>query len=346
MNRAEALLLELESSASKLVELAPTAGESLQGFSAHEVERLSEALAVHVHAALAAAAPAFDAAPEGSSAVSGESVEGALGILAAAAAIARAIAVEPSFGIPEKLQAVAEALHDIIFDLHDPRASTLQGAIVELCESWWLAERPGRDELVPQTISYLLVSALHEAATAADVKRLWALRSALGVLDYADPSVAALKRLLLHCMIKPLVLRCAEGRKLLVYLFGLHPPFIAELHRAIKAQIPVCRKSLRDLYGEIYFRAWRAASGASSSSTSGGARGGSSVCAYLERLEEGCLQDLMFHAVHAASANMATALRQVLAYTHAQKRQRGVDSMLLRLYEPILWRALKVANPH
>ena len=54
----------------------------------------------------------------------------------------------------------------------------------------------------------------------------------------------------------------------------------------------------------------------------------------------------MFHAVHAASANMATALRQVLAYTHAQKRQRGVDSMLLRLYEPILWRALKVANPH
>jgi len=168
------------------------------------------------------------------------------------------------------------------------------------------------------------------------------------VLDYADPSVAALKRLLLHCMIKPLVLRCAEGRKLLVYLFGeqlaarrssdvprmsrlslsalsplhpspasrpsaghlcpllflrespapaerlagerlagvapsamragLHPPFIAELHRAIKAQIPVCRKSLRDLYGEIYFRAWRAASGASSSSTSGGARGGSSVC--------------------------------------------------------------------
>ena len=46
------------------------------------------------------------------------------------------------------------------------------------------------------------------------------------------------------------------------------------------------------------------------------------------------------------SRSEADALRQVLAYTHAQKRQRGVDSMLLRLYEPILWRALKVANPH
>lgn len=193
---------------------------------------------------------------------------------------------------------MAEALHDIIFDLHDARASTLQATIVELCEAWWLSERPGRDELVPQTISYLLVSALHEAATAGDVKRLWALRGALGVLDYADPSVAALKKLLLHCLIKPLVLRCAEGRKLLVYFFGLHPPFIAELHRAIRAQIPACRKSLREIYGEIYFKAWRAASGP-----------------YLERIEEGCLQDLMFHAVHASSSSMAVALRQVCSPT-------------------------------
>ena len=29
---------------------------------------------------------------------------------------------------------------------------------------------------------------------------------------------------------------------------------------------------------------------------------------------------------------------------HSQKKQRGVDEMLLRLYEPILWRSLKVAN--
>jgi condensin-2 complex subunit G2 len=41
---------------------------------------------------------------------------------------------------------------------------------------------------------------------------------------------------------------------------------------------------------------------------------------------------------------MSTALRQVLSYTHGQKRQRGVDGALLRLYEPILWRALSVAN--
>ena len=31
-----------------------------------------------------------------------------------------------------------------------------------------------------------------------------------------------------------------------------------------------------------------------------------------------------------------------MSYFHSQKKQRGVDSMLLRLYNPILWRALSV----
>ena len=35
-----------------------------------------------------------------------------------------------------------------------------------------------------------------------------------------------------------------------------------------------------------------------------------------------------------------------LGVFNEQKRQRGVDAMLLRLWEPILWRALQVANPN
>ena len=33
---------------------------------------------------------------------------------------------------------------------------------------------------------------------------------------------------------------------------------------------------------------------------------------------------------------------QVLEYIHQQKKQRGVDEALLRLYQPIIWRAFKV----
>jgi len=36
---------------------------------------------------------------------------------------------------------------------------------------------------------------------------------------------------------------------------------------------------------------------------------------------------------------------QILSYFHKHKTQKGVDAMLLRLYEPILWRSLKVNVP-
>jgi hypothetical protein len=42
---------------------------------------------------------------------------------------------------------------------------------------------------------------------------------------------------------------------------------------------------------------------------------------------------------------MAANLRTVLNGFHAQKAHRGVDAMLLRLYEPVLFRALAAANP-
>ena len=39
-------------------------------------------------------------------------------------------------------------------------------------------------------------------------------------------------------------------------------------------------------------------------------------------------------------------LLQVMNAFHRQKKQRGVDEMLLRLYNPILWRALTVRKQY
>lgn len=326
------MLAKLESGdVAPLLALASTESpaEEVCALSVADMEHLWRALTPIVESALEAADPAMQPGAGAAAEVEDESVADALQTLHAVAIVASASIADKDREAPEPLVEIATALHDIIFDLTDPRASALQAEIVDLCEAWWLGERAGRDELVPQTVSYMLVRALHELATAADVKRLYAFRSSLTVLDYADESVVPLKRLLLHCAIRPLVLRCAEGRKLVAYFFSLHVPLISELHRAIKSQIPSCRKSQREAYGEVYFRAWRAASGP-----------------YLSRIEEGCLQDLMFHALHASSTSMANSVRQVLNFTHEQKRQRGVDAMLLKLWEPILWRALKVANPN
>ena len=56
-------------------------------------------------------------------------------------------------------------------------------------------------------------------------------------------------------------------------------------------------------------------------------------------------QDLAIHCVHAASPALASSLRRILGTFHAKKKYQNVDEMLHRVYEPILWRSLTVANP-
>ena len=227
--------------------------ETLISLSDEDTATLWQHIARLTAEALDEACPAMGVEPADGESEDSAAVESALAMLLAATHLAHATISDDNRVAPPDLIDVATALHDIIFDLQDPRASQLQVAIVELCEAWYLDDRPERAGLVPQTISYLLVRVLHESATVADVKRLYAFRSSLQILDFADESVGPLKRLLLHCVVRPLILRCADGRRLVTYLFGLHAPFVAELHRAIKSQIPTCKKVQRECYGEVYF---------------------------------------------------------------------------------------------
>lgn len=69
------------------------------------------------------------------------------------------------------------------------------------------------------------------------------MRSALLLFDFDDPSIADLKRLLLQAAFAPSFLRCAEGRRLVAFLFNLQPALVEELTAIIKNQIPSGRKS-------------------------------------------------------------------------------------------------------
>jgi condensin-2 complex subunit G2 len=80
-------------------------------------------------------------------------------------------------------------------------------------------------------------------------------------------------------------------------------------------------------YGELYHAAWK--------------RGAGPV---LRALEVDCVQDLANRCIHAATPALASSLRKVLGVLHQHKKYRAVDEMLHRVYEPILWRSLKVAN--
>jgi len=52
----------------------------------------------------------------------------------------------------------------------------------------------------------------------------------------------------------------------------------------------------------------------------------------------------MHSAIHVANESVAKNVRVVLNVLHDAKRQKEVDLMMMRLYEPILWRSLNVAN--
>ncbi|KAJ3423558.1 condensin-2 complex subunit g2 [Anaeramoeba flamelloides] len=204
----------------------------------------------------------------------------------------------------------------------------LQNEIVKLCEKWYLDGRNEKELLIPQTVCYLLLRSLDVQAKISEVKRVYNLRSGLKLLDFEDNSTEWLKTLLLRCVICPLYLKSNEGQKFISFLFQLDLNLIEDLHATIKNQIPHSRKLVLQTYAEIYFRAWK-----------------DSVGETLTKIEFNCIQDLMNCAIHASTPKVAKNLKLFLETIHNKKKFKGVDEMLLRLYNPILWRSLSVHNP-
>ncbi|PIK47294.1 putative condensin-2 complex subunit G2, partial [Apostichopus japonicus] len=223
--------------------------------------------------------------------------------------------------VTEKMVECANHLHEMLMELPDSQ-DKLRLKIAKLLQVWWVQDFPGKEDIAPNMMVCLITNAL-------------------------QPN--------------------AYGRSFLSGLFGLNTKLISKLHTAIKGHLPFSsnffRKKLEETwkkqvsssffhvpgrnrflpeetepcraevqyYGEIYFKAWKTATGD-----------------ILMTIEQSCIQDLMFFAVHAkrqGSHSLAAILVQLLGYFTKQKRLQGVDKMLCTLYEPILWRALNAANP-
>eukprot|EP01047_Picozoa_sp_COSAG01_P026012 COSAG01_NODE_1661_length_9583_cov_37.367356_6_plen_1155_part_00 len=258
-----------------------------------------------------------------------DEVDTSLQCLQAVATISMNFLMDKKRPLPDSMKKTVQLMHDVMLQLTGDTGWALQNDISRTCEDMWNGNRAGRESVVTQTLPYLVAKCLDVDGKVGDLKRLYTMRASLLLLEFQDPSIDSLKDLLLRCFAHPLFLKTADGRKFCVYCFGLHPSFIAEIHATIKQQLPYASKHSCELFGEIYFKAWRSASGP-----------------YLVRIESGCVQNLMSAAVHASTMSLFTALRRVLGAFHQQKKAQGVDEMLLRLYAPIIWRALAAANPH
>ena len=226
---------------------------------------------------------------------------------------------------------VAEMLHELLFPLQSCGKEGLQtqSAIFSMCERWWHGNFEDREQMVTQLVPLLLVRSLDESAQKNDVKRLCSIRESLNLLDFEDESISSLKSHLLRTVSSPLFLQSAEGRKFISHLFQLHESLVVDLHRAIRVQIPGAKRSILKAYAEIYFNSWK------------GSAENMEICTSIE---ENALQDFMYQVIHAANPATAKSVRLVLDQFYTKKKSPDVESMLHRMYGPLLWRALCAAN--
>ncbi|XP_053324049.1 condensin-2 complex subunit G2 [Spea bombifrons] len=201
-------------------------------------------------------------------------------------------------------------------------------AIQHLCEAWWEKGLEGKEEFGKSAFLLLLTKSLGAKCVVADIARLWHLHPSLLSFDYNLAESNDVKDLLLQCFMSINHIKKEEGRRFLSFLFSWDVGFIKMIHGTVKNQMQCLPKSLMSHIAEIYFRAWNKASGD-----------------ILQTIEYGCIQDFMHHGVYLPRKSAVhPKVREVLSYFHKQKLRQGVEEMLCRLYQPILWRGLKARN--
>ncbi|XP_050969806.1 condensin-2 complex subunit G2 isoform X1 [Labeo rohita] len=204
----------------------------------------------------------------------------------------------------------------------------LQQAIHWLFECWWRQDLKGKEELGWTAFLVCLENTVTLEKPVSELRRLCTLREVLLSVDFASERGQQVIDPLLQCFFRPSHIKQEEGKRFLAFLFSWNDNFIRMIHETIKNQLQFFPKALSVHVAEIYFRAWRKASGS-----------------FLEEIESTCIQDLMQHGLllHRNSP-VHGKVRQILTYFHKQKFREGVDEMLHRLYKPILWKALKATN--
>ncbi|XP_054847532.1 condensin-2 complex subunit G2 [Eublepharis macularius] len=220
-------------------------------------------------------------------------------------------------------------LNEILYALPGSEKS-LAGAIRHLCERWWQKGLEGKERF-GKTAFLMVLRKNFERKTIvdADIIHLWQIHRALLCFDYDSEESNEVKDLLLRCFMSVSHIKKEEGRRFLSFLFTWNVNFIKMIHGTVKNQLQCFPRSLMTNIAEIYFRAWKKASGE-----------------ILKVIEHNCIQDFMHHAIHLPrNSPLHPKTRELLSYFHKQNKCRqGVEEVLYKLYQPILWRALKARN--
>ena len=249
--------------------------------------------------------------------------------LSAIASIAKAFVAQESWVAPVSLFTVVCTLHGEIFASND--RPKVQEVLSELCEMWFIQNRSSRDAVAPQMISFLLAKALATDSKQLDMKRLFMVREALTYLDLEDESTLQLRILVQRTFLHTQFLALGGdnfGRRFLIWALTALP-LVSLFHKTMKNGLISAPKWKRESYANVYFRAWQTA-------------GGSAKL----RIET-ALTNLVDSAIHVQNSGARKSAESVLQYFVDQKAlDKNVEDLLYRLYSPLLFHALEVANPN
>ncbi|XP_029385152.1 condensin-2 complex subunit G2 [Echeneis naucrates] len=222
---------------------------------------------------------------------------------------------------------IAHKLHAVLVSLPVSEAP-LQLHIHTLCEAWWKKGLKEKEKFGHTAFLISLQKSFISKKPGVEIQRVWSLHDVLLSLDYTSEDNKPIINLLLQCFHQPIYFRNDDGKRFLVFLFSWNVNFIWLIHGTIKNQLEFHSKTMTTHIVEIYFRAWKKASGD-----------------FLEQIETSCIQDFMQCAIFLHRASPVHAkVRQIVSYFQTRKGCNKVDKMLYNLYKPILWKALNAPN--
>ncbi len=153
--------------------------------------------------------------------------------------MAIAVIVESDRNPTPSLQNIVLTLHNIIFDLEFECSA--QDTVSRMCEAWYLADYEKKEEVIPQTVLYLLMRSVGANGRMTDVRRVCAMRDSFQLLEIGGESFQSVQESLLRAAIHPHYIMHDDGRRFLAVMLSLHPQLTLAMHTAIKNQIPHCR---------------------------------------------------------------------------------------------------------
>ncbi|CAJ1082067.1 condensin-2 complex subunit G2 isoform X1 [Xyrichtys novacula] len=221
----------------------------------------------------------------------------------------------------------ADMLHAVLESLPVSQ-ETLQLHIRALCEAWWKKGLKEKEKFGRTAFLISLQKSFILKKPGSEILRVWNLHDVLLSLDYNSEDNRQIIDLLLQCFHRPTYIRNDDGKRFLVFLFSWNVDFICVIHGTIKNQLEFYSKTITTHITEIYFRAWKKASGD-----------------FMEQIEISCIQDLMQNAIFLhRSSPVFTKVRKIVSYFNTKGGCHKVDKMLYTLYKPILWKALSAPN--